>query len=208
MTFTECSSMEVYCSPCCMKNGQMQPFAIFLSTGDLYDVTFNDWRTKKIAKDLDEMVDLPLTFKITHIALRPFDHLDYRCCWGTSWVNLTRYQYWISSVPLYYSDYTTHAFHFKGIENQAYKWFIITVTKMLWFLGKCTAIRTKAYYLKVFYCVFHAKLLKLQHLANNSLSESKAFFHRCLCQTLTFYLIETFTLNFIRGKHVKHVWCF
>lgn len=60
-----------------MKNGHTQPFAIFLSTGDIYDVTFNDWRTKKRAKDLEEMVDLPLTFKKTHIALRPFDHLDY-----------------------------------------------------------------------------------------------------------------------------------
>lgn len=60
-----------------MKNGHRQPFAIFLSTGDIYDVTFNDWRTKKRAKDLEEMVDLPLTFQKTHIALRPFDHLDY-----------------------------------------------------------------------------------------------------------------------------------
>lgn len=62
------------------------------------------------------MVDLPLTFKITHIALRPFDHLDYCCSWGTSWVILTRYQYWISIV-----HYTTHAFYFKGREKQAYK---------------------------------------------------------------------------------------
>lgn len=78
--------MEVYCSPCWMKSGHAEPLGIFLSTGDLCDVTFNDWRT--------EMVDLQLTFKKNkqkkpHIALRPFDHLDYDCCLWTCWVNLT-----------------------------------------------------------------------------------------------------------------------
>lgn len=55
LTFAECSFMEVYSSPCCMKNGHKEPFGIFLSTGDLCDVTFYDWRT--------EMVNLQLTFK-------------------------------------------------------------------------------------------------------------------------------------------------
>ena len=53
-TSAECSCMSVYSSSCCMKNGHTEPFGIFLSTGDLCDVTFNDSHT--------EMVDLQLTF--------------------------------------------------------------------------------------------------------------------------------------------------
>lgn len=212
--------MEVYCSSCCMKNGNTEPFGIFLSTGDLCDVTFNGWHT--------EMVDLQLTFgkkkqkqKKPHIALRPFDHLDYRCCLWTCWVNLTSVCLGTDTGVLVLQDTTQHIFHkLRTIYDRQ----VVTIIKLLSFMGMCTVFRMKDSYLNVFFWVFSLyttledvtfdrwfavnMVLKgwrksWEHGQLLHKNKFKGCFQRRLGQPLSCYVMESFSSNFIRRKQVK-----
>lgn len=163
----------------------------------------------------------PLKKKNPHIPLRPFDHLDHCCCSWTCWVILPSVCLGTDAGFLVLQDTTQHIC---SINSGVYVIDKCLQVQRCRFMGKSTVFRIKSSYLNVFYRVISSyktfKDVRLDRwFALNMVlkgwrrswedgwllhkNKFKGRFQRRLCQPLSFYAIESFSLNFIRRKHVK-----